>query len=135
MFVAVVYELFSLGIPLLVRRGVHSQPFYRRYRSFMDHMKFTFGYFLSLRTLLFPVTLASTHFQDDVCNVQVVRTQHHHVGCTIEDRVAQLVELNILRLCGPDERCQIQLSNNPMTIVGHLYAAVSGRFYLRHGRS
>src|SRR5438067_4286003 len=30
-----------------------------------------------------------------------------------------------------DERCQIQLSNNPMTIVGHLYAAVSGRFYLR----
>ena len=43
-------------------------------------------------------------FEDDVSDVEVVRTQHHHVGRTIEDWVAQLVELNILRLCGSFSR-------------------------------
>ena len=191
-FVAVVYELFSLGIPLLVRRGdcginkksrshrsaadrgrsprkpdraqpsteavAHTQCFNTHSETSLviDHPVRAFSerdHFLMARPpllckegnmplssftasipplqivhgpyeiyiwllplvvdFIFSRQVGIDPFQDDLCNVQVVRTQHHHMGCT----------------------CQIQLSNNPMTIVGHLYAAVSGRFYLRHGRS
>src|SRR5437899_10093179 len=38
--------------------------------------------------------------EDDVCNLQVVRTQHHHVGRAVESRGVQAVQLHVLRLGG-----------------------------------
>jgi NADH:flavin oxidoreductase / NADH oxidase family len=36
--------------------------------------------------------------QDNVRDLKIVRTQHHHVGCAIEDRIPQFVQLDILGL-------------------------------------
>ena len=46
--------------------------------------------------LVYPV-------QDDIRDLEVVRTQHHHVGRAVEGAVeARVVELDILRLRGAE---------------------------------
>ena len=36
--------------------------------------------------------------QNDVGDLKVVGTQHHHVSGAVEDRVSQLVQLDVVRL-------------------------------------